>query len=298
MGERRRRDRHPDPQAVAGGQPVLACDRPRREAAGHPQGPEDVLLDVALVRRAAHDLHDEPQHVVVGVAVLKSAADGLRQRLTRQRPHAALEGAVALVVVGEHRQAGPLGQAARLMKQLADRDPLRPGAVGGREPRQVPPHRRVELDRLPLDELHHGERGEGLAEGTEHERRRGRHRCSARVSGAISPGVDDPVSLHHGERRAGHVRGAHLGRHVAIDGRLQPLGFGETIGARRRCCDDEAEQQGRPRLGTASASGQVVPGRPTDQRPRMRSSSCAQFWTSTTEAIDSPAGSSTMKPAR
>ena len=118
---------------------------------------------------------------------------------------------------------------------VIERGVLRP-LIGHPKPRQVAPHRRVQLDCARLDQLHDRQGGERLAERGEVKRGPRGDRPPGGICRAVAPQVDDPVATDDAQRQARQAHGPHLPLHIAIEGgEIRPLRQGgDAIGERRR----------------------------------------------------------------
>ena len=133
-----------------------------QRAVCHLQWFEDVPLHVVVERFARRFGHHVAENLEGHVAVAHALARRRDQLLIRQAPHVPLQRAVIvlrlvpLVVVD-------VGHAGRVRHHLADGDLVR-AIVGDAEVRQILHHRRVQVDRVALDELHDRRRHERLGD--------------------------------------------------------------------------------------------------------------------------------------
>ncbi len=177
---------------------------------------QDVLANVSFVRSTRHPLDDPPENTVADVRV--------GEPLARREVELALERiAHDRRTVGRQRTALPPGrlgrvgekydvtravpvEAARVLEQMANGDVVNArirDAVGARtdvtEDRQ---HLVVELEASALDELEHGDGGDGLGEAAETEQARRLHRDRALLVGEpVAPRQEQPVLV--GDRKPG-----------------------------------------------------------------------------------------------
>jgi hypothetical protein len=134
------------------------------------------------------------------------------------------------------------GETASLDEELAEGDPRGGSPVRQSEPRQVAAHRRIEGELAGLDELHDGERRDGLAQRAEDEWRLGRHGAAGRIGLADAGEMNDLGAVDDAEGGAGDARRANARREVAINSSV--VGSGRT---RRRGRWDEQGENGRER---------------------------------------------------
>ena len=207
-----------EPVAVAHGQAVLPGHGRVGGGVAHAQRGEDVALDIAGVGFASGGLDDQPQQVVVGVAVLERRAGRAAQLQRGQRPHLALGGVRAGVEIGQRDFPGRGGQAAGLVQQVAHGDGGRRPRVGHAEPRQIAPDGGIQFDPPRLRQLHHGQGGERLGQRADVEGGLRDGWRAVRAGAAEAALVDDAPILHHGQGHAGQAQAAHLSFNVGVDG--------------------------------------------------------------------------------
>ena len=200
-------------------------------AVRHAERREDPLLHVRSEGEPADGLDDGAEHEIVRTRVLVRGARSSGERDLPQRTHMRGERAI---VPGRARGRG--GNAARVQQELPHRDRARGRRVGDLEPKQVALRWRVELDASLFDELHDRHRREGLAHGTDHERRVAGDRASV-GDRAEAAEVHDRVAVDDGECRAGHSVGAQCPRHEQVD-------RGEARGIARLRAGDRRQAHG------------------------------------------------------
>jgi hypothetical protein len=229
----------------------------------HLQRCEDVAPHVIVERQSAHDLDEAGQDGVVGVEVLEPCA-----RLLDQAGLAHLRDAVREVArLGSRHLGEPaVRQSAGVVQQLGDGDVH--AVVGDREVRQVAADRRVEPYIATLDELHHGQRRERLAQrADEHWRARGH---GPAITGApVGPQMDHVLAVRDRHREAREAVGGHRPSDEAVDvravDRVRCRRGSRPRGRHRRPGDQQREQRDHDR-GSASvlSSGVSILAHPDD----------------------------------
>ena len=187
------------------------------ERVAHLKGSEDPVLDVGLVGLSADLLHDEPEHVVVRVGVLKHQTSAVLDLSVVQGPHPLVEGIVTHIVAEHRLVRGALRQTAGVVEQVAHRDRGRRRRIPHPEGGKVGDHRGVQVHRPVLDQLHDRQGGEGLGRGSEDERGlRGNHPPGS-ISHPKALKVHDLVLMDDAESQAGNAHLAPLPVKVGVD---------------------------------------------------------------------------------
>ncbi len=241
----RRRERVPVGGHVTVGQTgdVLVVGR-RGSTGDHAGRVENVAAQVGVERLTADYLDQVRCDLVIRVVVAERRAWSCGQvrgskagRRLMRRPR------LGSAELRHHR----VGQARCVVEQLTNGD-LAGARVGEMERREVLLDRVVQVQPPGVDELHHREGGEGLAERGDPEER---------VAGHWSPGRVVPVAAHHQHLVApdDRDRGTRDGRvldlcgHEPVDARSHRVRTGRAgragpSGQRRRRSQEQAREQG------------------------------------------------------
>ena len=201
-----------------------------------PQRLEDVLIEVAVERRARNPPHHLAQQQEARVAVLERAAGRIVERQLREQRRR----------LGEARAHATVGRDGRqpraVREQPADRHHL--VGVAAKLP-QVAAERRVELHLAALDERHHGQRrAERLGQRGDVEDRVLGHRDVLRDHAPQAPRapIDDLVapSDHHDD--TGDLAGGHHFERGLVD--PAPV-LRRRVGRRQRQRERKGQEDGR-----------------------------------------------------
>ena len=187
--------------------------------ARHPQRLEDALVREGAERPARDALDRDREQRVAGVAVeVLRARPEVERRLARQEiEDVALRDDVASPAPARHLQQAPLiPDPARVLREVAQRD--RHAVVG--ELRHVAADVVVPGEPPLAGEERHRQGRELLGDrGDVEDALRGDGDAVLQVGGAVAPGEDDVVALHHRHRAARSV-GARPGGEDRVDARF------------------------------------------------------------------------------
>ena len=219
-----RRTRPPKPQLMAERQPVLGGCGFVDIGVVHVQRQEDSAADVLRIGRPACRLDDEPQQVIVHVAVRTDRAGSMVEFARGEGTRLARGGAGVAVEIRQRRLACTGGQAAGLVQQVAHGDQGTCVRVRHPEPGEIALDRGVERELAPFHQLHHRQRRNRLGKRADKERRLGIGSAAFGVRTAKSADMNDLVARDDGKRHGRYVQAPHALIDIGIDLRLAGKG--------------------------------------------------------------------------